>query len=1048
MGNASSVRDNNADGDEHDHDKPGESTRDDPEDLDYGTSNSPISDSPRKEGGNRGEKVPISIVKGEVFADISQPSGWMAGHSTPVGGGGGPRGVELQNLSPVISPGTERLDNVSRVPSDSWDPENKLWDSDTPSVEELFEENRTAWEMVEELRRRSSDEAAEELRINKICPEELRRTSEHSDATSEDEEKGRVEAESEEHSESPRPPRAESRGAIEVSIVPRTEYEDGLTALDRRVREREEPGGEPEEQGISPRPPRAQSRGENEVSIVLMGNSMDKLTAVDKGDRESAEEGELTNPGEGGENTEETTDPSTHVTPAPGVRGRDEVSKVPPECHEREVTDHDKTGEISLLRGGEETINGAEMSDSQSITPPVPRDWWGQHEVRIVPDESELRELIDESRATEKELRETETRPESVGNQMEVENEPEKGKTYFPVRKTNTTRTAKKHMTQNKVLNDSQMKAKARKFYRRRQKKMKQEMKRQRGKKESERKGQSVRKTRLGVKTKENVSQKNFSSQSGIISESKMEGMDVQNVGSNVTLEEVPVIPEQAQVALESLIEKLEDTMPGVAKELEEVIEVKDHEKDKPEKQVEEKKVGKKGRPKGRPQVCNYIKDGEASAGCQYMTVGKAAMDAHKETAHGVKVEKKIRASLSRTTTPASSAPASPAEVEKTILVSSSEGSPTLAQPSTGTKRRRDEDITGMEENKKLRMMLLDLQEKKKGGKFSGVKKTTEKKGKGGKGAEDESFEGFKKRLRETEKELEKARHEAESEKSRAGGLAAELEIATRENEIWKESARELLGGDRAKAVKEKISHSQRVQEHIKKALEQAQEAEKKAKNWQHTAEVQHEAMELVVKTMKENSSKLEYLQGRNVCKAYERMGRCARGSSCKFAHQLPETAKVMKEMNFQGKKEGGATGGGAGNGGKVSKKDKDCYHHERGYCRFGPRCEYKHDEAKFNSRPRSGSQGSNTGFQRPPRSTPGNLAAVRETPELPMMPMPATSKDGIKEDVKMLNMDAQKYREAEKRMLGQLSELRTNQILNPDGWATLLSAVRSKRDF
>ena len=122
--------------------------------------------------------------------------------------------------------------------------------------------------------------------------------------------------------------------------------------------------------------------------------------------------------------------------------------------------------------------------------------------------------------------------------------------------------------------------------------------------------------------------------------------------------------------------------------------------------------------------------------------------------------------------------------------------------------------------------------------------------------------------------------------------------------------------------------------------------------------------------------------------------------------------------MNIQGKKEGGATGGGAGNGGKVNKKDKDCYHYERGYCRFGPRCEYKHDEAKFNSRPRSGSQGSNTGFQRPPRSTPGNLAAVRETPELPMMPMPATSKDGIKEDVKMLNMDAQKYREAEKRML------------------------------
>ena len=141
--------------------------------------------------------------------------------------------------------------------------------------------------------------------------------------------------------------------------------------------------------------------------------------------------------------------------------------------------------------------------------------------------------------------------------------------------------------------------------------------------------------------------------------------------------------------------------------------------------------------------------------------------------------------------------------------------------------------------------------------------------------------------------------------------------------------------------------------------------------------------------------------------------------------------------------------GGGGGAAGQQDKKD--CHHFMAGHCSWGQNCKFSHNVEKYNTRPRSGSAGSQQqGFSRPLKMTP-TLGAVMEDPghqQLPMVPNAEVSKEAVDKEIQLLQEAAKDYKTGQNLMLDQLKEMRVRNILTANDWTTLVEAVKSKRDF
>ena len=68
--------------------------------------------------------------------------------------------------------------------------------------------------------------------------------------------------------------------------------------------------------------------------------------------------------------------------------------------------------------------------------------------------------------------------------------------------------------------------------------------------------------------------------------------------------------------------------------------------------------------------------------------------------------------------------------------------------------------------------------------------------------------------------------------------------------------------------------------------------------------------------------------------------GNCSKGHDCNYAHRSP-TAEELKK--FKWTKSGGST---PGSPGAIPNKDKPCFAHGQGICKFGADCIFSHDPA------------------------------------------------------------------------------------------------------
>ena len=762
--------------------------------------------------------------------------------------------------------------------------------------------------------------------------------------------------------------------------------------------------------------------------------------------------------------------------------GQREVSNVPSESGEQllisfvnnedesEGEDPEDPGDEQQLRDdqGEAAQQGGRVREAGSPSP-VPREKGrGLSEVRVVPDCKSDQNLPELLRHKPREATE-----ESAVERV-ADTGPGTGRTGSLVCKTIATTSV--NVTQKSPLSSSAMKGKNRRFYQRRQqlKQLKSAAVRNRQKRESKRSPVKVKDPRKKKHQKELQRNPDLKSVDSISEMSSLNNTTPAAADELAQHQGPATAPAQAMAStpaparseeyLSALMDAfVADMSDEEEKKGEEKMEVNDGdvEKDKGTEIKEVPKTGDEKKPrKGRKALECSFTGGEGASGCNFKVIGKAKMDAHMEAVHGVKIEKRAKPNLSNKSTPASSQGQTPND---TITVSSNDASPELVEIKTKKRGRTEDDVTGIEESKKLRMMLEKLQtdakndeKEEEGEKDNGGKGKGGKKGKKGKNDDVTEFEEFKKRLRETEKELSKAKQEAEMERNRAAGLE-------QENVEWRKQAKVMLGGG-GKKVGEKIGISKSIQSEIKKTIEalQAKDDElKKQKEelqqYKGASKLQFAAVEIVTKKAREAEEKLKNLEKRQVCRKYQATQRCNKGSQCRFAHVLPEVAPALKNLNAKEPVKNlnvlNETGNNAGNKAGVKQgggnnKQKDCIHFERGWCKKFDECEFKHDPTKYGTRARSGSHGSNTGFQKAPRYT-GDLGAVlEEIPEqLPTMPDPVSSESVVQEDIKSLQEAAKKYGVAEGKMLDQLKQLRTSAILDANNWKDLIEAVRSKQD-
>ena len=79
-------------------------------------------------------------------------------------------------------------------------------------------------------------------------------------------------------------------------------------------------------------------------------------------------------------------------------------------------------------------------------------------------------------------------------------------------------------------------------------------------------------------------------------------------------------------------------------------------------------------------------------------------------------------------------------------------------------------------------------------------------------------------------------------------------------------------------------------------------------------------------------------------CRFLFMYGNCSKGHDCNYAHRSPEAEELKK---FKWTKSGGST---PGSPGAIPIKDKPCFAHGQGICKFGADCIFSHDPAVLQS--------------------------------------------------------------------------------------------------
>ena len=211
-----------------------------------------------------------------------------------------------------------------------------------------------------------------------------------------------------------------------------------------------------------------------------------------------------------------------------------------------------------------------------------------------------------------------------------------------------------------------------------------------------------------------------------------------------------------------------------------------------------------------------------------------------------------------------------------------------------------------------------------------------------------------------------------------------------------------------------------------------------------------------VKKELIEAQEKVKRYESQKVCRKYE-AGRC-NDPHCRYAHVLPVSQKkeLVKQLDNLVKKTGSATEGmGTVSGSHLAPesplKDGHCLHYERGYCKYFNKCKKVHDENRYGVRPRSGSHGSQQGFQTRPK-TKGNLGTIAEvSPQLlPEFVNPAMLKSDVQEQIQRMDNAAKGPNYVSEEMIQEQLNLlrnRSNQEPEERGGQRFGKAFASKRD-
>ena len=478
--------------------------------------------------------------------------------------------------------------------------------------------------------------------------------------------------------------------------------------------------------------------------------------------------------------------------------------------------------------------------------------------------------------------------------------------------------------------------------------------------------------------------------------------------------------------ALNVLIEEIEkEEGEGTAREMKQVEILVDHTKEG-EKLQESKEDPKPNKKK--------VKKTFTCDKCEKTFGWKGRLDTHKEKEHGIMREKKPRQlpkPRGLDSSGGSASASSSSGSSATPICLSSDASPELMQVVPGvvkTSKRKAEEETILQsqalrqklQNLHVEAMAEEAEENKPAGKAKGAVPVT---------MTEQLLDAYKKSA-DAEKLLSVQAQEAAEYKMKCSTLQFEKDALLKEVEDWRKQA-------------ELIINTSKNMEKIKAELK---DAEARAERWKFMGQEQFIYLDDVKKSLIAAKEKAKYLENRTECRDYA-AGRCKRpAGTCKFAHVLATNSNAqMKTQLEQGM-------GAVGTGEEREKVgDNICVHYERGYCRNFNNCSKVHIPENYGSRPRSGSHGSNQGFQGRPRTKVGNLGTLNEEEKIPLPTMtnPDASRETVRTMVEMLDTASRSSHSASEKMIqDQLKEIRNlNLVMGTQTTDSMKAAFRSKRD-
>ena len=414
---------------------------------------------------------------------------------------------------------------------------------------------------------------------------------------------------------------------------------------------------------------------------------------------------------------------------------------------------------------------------------------------------------------------------------------------------------------------------------------------------------------------------------------------------------------------------------------------------------------------------------------------------------------------------------AAAAAAKKTIAVvdlSSADSGPVLDK-----KRRRssgdEADSEKVKNMKKLRAQLQELKDKRTNSPPKAVKHAKPTAVTEVEPIKQSDLAVYYKKLEEKDKVIGRLNQELEEAKVKEAGKQLEVMNLLEQNEKLKKEMKseKELEKDMQAVLDEQLKEEatlRALRDEIKKnqgdvaLVKKIKDLESSVERYKNVAEVQYLAMLEIKKVVKEKEEKLKFVEGKTICRDYLQ-GRCRRGRNCKYSHDVPvpnqphqpmpnqkmnqmlnQNQQVMQQQGVQQQQQVPVVQ--ANNQVQAQpimqqqppvmqqqqQQNRSCLHWERGYCKYGDSCFKLHLPQLYNTRPRSGSFGSNQVFQNPPISQAGQLGVIQESPaRLPSMPEPVASKSTMDTQVRVLERAAGNLVVSERMMEDQIREMTQN---------------------